>query len=57
MFRAKNKALEITAEIVKAKMANSTISSNALGGKDVADFFKEIYQGVLEVAETVSDPE
>jgi hypothetical protein len=49
MIRPDVKALEITTQIVDAKMASSTIVVNKDNGKAVAEFFEEIYRGVLKI--------
>lgn len=50
MEPAKRIALDITKDIVIAKMSNSTLSVNADGGKNLADFFEEVYGRVLDIA-------
>ena len=39
-------------EIVIAKMENSAVRANKDGGKDVADFFEEIYARVLALSKS-----
>lgn len=41
-------ASEIAKEIVVAKAGNTTISMNAETGKNVADFYAEIFKGISE---------
>ena len=47
--RAELQAIEIATELVKEKLSNSTICVNTDGGKATADYFKEVFNGVLEV--------
>lgn len=49
----KRYALDIAKEIVIAKMESSAVKANKDGGKDVADFFEEIYNRVLALSESV----
>lgn len=37
---------DVTKEIVVAKMSNTTLSVNDVAGKEVADFYREIYNGI-----------
>lgn len=46
----KRYALDIAKEIVIAKMTSSTTSSDKAGGKNVADFFEEIYDRLLTLS-------
>lgn len=39
-------------EIVIAKMGNSAVRANKDGGKDIADFFEEIYTRVLALSKS-----
>ena len=55
MHRPKEKALEYTVELVKAKLANSTANMSAQSGKDVADYFQSIYDKVLEIADSTTE--
>lgn len=55
MDRPEKKALEITTEIVVAKMSNSGLSTNSANGKVVGEFFTEIYNKVLAITKTVED--
>ena len=45
-------ALTTAKEIVIAKMENSAVRANKDGGKDVADFFEEIYARVLALSKS-----
>ena len=49
---AELRALKIATELVKEKLSSSTISVRADGGKATADYFKEVFNGVLEVLES-----
>lgn len=49
-------ALDTAKEIVVAKMSNSTIRTDADGGKAAADFFEEIYNRVLSIAKNENYP-
>ena len=53
MYRPKEKALEVTTELVKARLSNTNISVTADGGKDTADYFQAIYDKVLEITEQI----
>jgi len=43
-------AFDTAKEIVIAKMTSSTTSSDKAGGKNVADFFEEIYDRLLTLS-------
>ena len=43
-------AFDTAKEIVIAKMSNSTTSADKNGGKNVADFFEEIYNRLLALS-------
>ena len=45
-------ALTTEKEIVVAKMENPAVRANKDGGKDVADFFEEIYNRVLALSKS-----
>lgn len=49
MFIPEVKALEITTQIVEAKISNSSLSISKANGTAVAEFFEEIYRGVLKI--------
>jgi hypothetical protein len=49
MIRPDVKALEITTQIVEAKISNSSLTISKANGTAVADFFEEIYRGVLKI--------
>lgn len=53
MQNSSRKALEITTEIVAAKMHNDKNSTTKDGGEDVAEFFKAIYLGVKEITDSI----
>lgn len=55
MLNPKKKALEITTELVKAKLSSSTVSPSETGGKAVADFFQVIYDKVSEITESIAE--
>lgn len=55
MTRYEKKALEITTQIVVAKMQNSTTSCNEATGKQIGEFFTEIYKSVCEITEAIKD--
>ena len=57
MNKSKEKALEITAELVKAGLADSKIEINETGGRKVADFFQTIYNKVEGIVDSASDTE
>lgn len=46
-------ALNITTQIVVAKMRSSENSINAASGKATADFFKAIFEGVKEITSSI----
>lgn len=46
------KAMEIAAEIVAAKIGNSSTPTNAESGKRVAEFYAEIYNGIYNTLTT-----
>lgn len=46
------KTMEIAAEIVAAKIGNSSTSTNAESGKRVAEFYAEIYNGIYNTLTT-----
>lgn len=52
MNRPEKKALEITTEIVVAQMQNTSGPVCSETGKDVGDYFREIYNSVLEITKT-----
>lgn len=49
------KALEITTQIVVARMQNTTINATKDGGTCVAEFFKAIFEGVKEITSTIEN--
>lgn len=49
------KALEITTQIVEAKMSSTSTAVNKETGKAVAEFFEEIYNGVSKITAEISD--
>ena len=49
MIKPDVKALEITTQIVEAKISNSSLTISKANGTAVADFFEEIYRGVLKI--------
>ena len=53
MQNSSRKALEITTEIVAAKMHNETFAATADSDEDVAEFFKAIYLGVKEITDSI----
>lgn len=53
MLKAKIKALEITAELVKARLNNSEVSLDAEGGQATAAYFEAIYNKVSEITEEI----
>lgn len=50
-------ALQITKEIVVAKMQNSSVIANKIGGENVAEFFEEIYNKVSAIATDIAKDE
>lgn len=50
-----SKALEITTQIVVAKMENSTNAACQNSGKDTAEFFKEVYNAVKEITSAIEE--
>ena len=50
MDDAKQYALDVTTEIVVAKMSNTTITPTGENGVHVAAFFQAIYDKILEIA-------
>jgi len=52
-YTIKCEALKCTKEVMVAKMSNSAITMNSSGGKDVALFMEEIYNGFLKMYEDV----
>lgn len=55
MNRPEIKALDITTEIVVAKMQSETYSATESSGKNVGKFFKEIYDSVLAITSNIKD--
>ena len=55
MTRPQLRALDIATQIVIAKVANDNATICAANGQLLADYFKAIYENVLEITETVSD--
>ena len=55
MDKAKFKALEITTQLVAAKLSNANFMVNGEKGKEVADFYKEIYNGILNLTESANN--
>lgn len=49
------KALDITTQIVVAKLHNSDSSINAVRGQDVAAYFKAIYESVQAITSSITD--
>lgn len=49
MSNEEYKALEITTELVKVKLSNSSNAVNSNGGKALVDYFKTIYKGILGI--------
>lgn len=43
-------AMDIAKEVVVAKMGNSTVRANKESSCDVADFYEEIYNRILSIA-------
>lgn len=50
-YHLETMAAEVAKEIVIAKMPSSNCSINAECGKHVADFYKEIYEGIVAALE------
>lgn len=50
-----DKALEITTQIVVAKMENSNTTACKKTGEDTAEFFKEIYNAVKEITSSIAE--
>ena len=50
-----SKALEITTQIVVAKMGNSGNIACKQTGKDTAEFFKEVYNAVKEITSSIEE--
>lgn len=57
MKYAVEKALEITKDIVVAKMQSSSLSPNKNGGESVAIFFETIYDKVYAIATSDTENE
>ena len=57
MHHPKEAALQITKEIVVAKMSNSSLAPNNSTGQYVADFFETIYNKVAKLAVDISETE
>lgn len=53
MMSPTEKALEITTQIVVAKMGSSNNTACKKTGEDVAEFFKEIYNAVKGITSTI----
>lgn len=51
----KSKALEITTQIVVAKMENSDGAACKKTGEDTAEFFKEVYNAVKEITSSIEE--
>ena len=48
-------ALEMVKEIVIAKVGNSTIQIDKIGGEKVSEFLTEVYKTVLSIVNTNSE--
>ncbi len=55
MVKPEKLAFDATKEIVIAKMTNTTLPPCEDSGSNVGDFFKEIYNKILEIAKTIED--
>lgn len=55
MDRSDRYALDAAKEMTIAKLSNANIIINSESGKNVADFFEEIYKKVSEIAKKVED--
>lgn len=55
MIKPERIAFDATKEIVIAKMTNTTLAPCKNGGKDVGDFFQEIYDKLLEIAKKIEN--
>ena len=55
MSSFKSKALEITTQIVVAKMENSGNIACKNTGEETADFFKAIYNAVKEITSSIEE--
>ena len=55
MDSPETKALEITTQIVVAKMENSGNAACKKSGEDTAEFFKEIYNAVKEITSSIEE--
>ncbi|MCM1008975.1 MAG: hypothetical protein NC485_13895 [Ruminococcus flavefaciens] len=53
-MNAKLKALEITAELVKARLNNSEIRLSTEGGQATAAYFEAIYNKVSEITKEIA---
>jgi hypothetical protein len=49
------KAIDIATQIVVAKMQNSTTTINAQTGKDTAEYFKAVYDGIKNIMSDTTD--
>lgn len=47
--------IEKTVEITVAKLSNSTLSVNKVGGENVAEFMQEIYNKLVELNKAETD--
>ena len=55
MHKPKEKALEITADLVKTRLETAKIAIDKEGGEQVAEFFQAIYNKVAEIAESIGE--
>lgn len=55
MVKPERIAFEATKEIVIAKMTSSSISPSTDGGEKVGDFFKGIYDKILEITKELEN--
>lgn len=53
MSRPYSKAFEATNELVKARLSNTSSPINQEIGKNVAEYYQEIFNKVLEIAKLV----
>ncbi len=57
MNRPYEEAFKTTNELVKARLSNTNSGINHATGQNVADYYQEIFDKVLEIAKLVANEE
>lgn len=49
LYKETMTAFEITVKLMQARLSNADGAVDKISGKDAANYFKELYSGILEV--------